>query len=378
MSATKLTSVRSKWIAAVVAASLSLCAIAPAPVAARTARDRTHHVAKPKHKKPRTACSKRRSRGSKHRAHCKRYPKRRAAKPTSAAAPSPLAAPSAPACCAAVAGPATPAPATMAGSLWDRPALRDPITVVADAGHRDLRLDPTRDYLVSLAPGAVSIPGGLSISGGHDVVIDAGHIAVPDAAGGLVLKGQTGVMWVHDLRISGPELMEGIDLDQREPGATVVLRNVLVDAVHGSAATNHADLLQTWAGPARLLVDGFTGSTDYQGFFLLPNQHFAGPEPQYFDLRHVDIDDHGGYALWRGTGSTWPLRLQDVQVRPNPAKPGRDQWLWPKPSGGDGSWSAVAGTAPAASFVRAGGAGATGISDLQAPAPRPEQLLVQP
>jgi hypothetical protein len=353
-------------------------------VGARSAPDRAHRAAKPRHQTVRTTCSRRHGRRSKHRVHCKPYPKRPAARPTSAA-PTASAAPAAPAAWAVPAAPATPAasadapastpPATVGASLWDRPTLRDPITVVADAGHRDLRLDVTRDYLITLTAGANSIPGGLSISGGHNVVIDGGHIAVPDAGGGLVLQGQTGVAWVHDLRISGPELMEGIDLDQRVPDATVVLRNVLVDAVHGSAATNHADLLQTWAGPARLLVDGFTGSTDYQGFFLIPNQHFTGPEPRFFDLRHVDIDDRGGYAMWRGSGSAWPLYLDDVHVRPNPAKPGRDQWLWPKPSTGDASWAAVEGIAPAASFVRAVDGGATGISDVLAPAPRAEQLL---
>jgi hypothetical protein len=367
-----------------IAVLLLACAATPVPAGARIelAGVATSQHSKPKHKsKRRATCAKPRRHRSKHRVACRRYPKRHAAKPTSAPSSISPSAPSAPACCAFAgvpappAAPTTPAAPAVAASLWDRPRLRDPVTVVADAAHRDLRLDPSRDYVVSVDPGGGGIPGGLSISGGHDVVVDGGHIEVPDAAGGLTLKGQTGVMWVHDLRISGPELMEGIDLDQRQPDATVVLRNVLVDAVHGSEAANHADLLQTWAGPARLLIDGFTGTTDYQGLFLIPNQRFTGPEPRFFDLRHVAVDDRGGYALWRGTGSTWPLYLQEVHVRPNPAKPGRDQWLWPKPSTGDASWAAVDASAPTESFVRPAGAGAAGISDVQPPVPRAEQLV---
>jgi hypothetical protein len=384
MPANNLSSTVPRWVAAMVAALLLVLAAMPVDGVARTAPEPAHHAAKSKRKKkPRAACAKSRGHRSKRRVRCKRYPRRTRPKPTSrptapcCVASAPSGAPAAP-CCAASAPSGEPTasnPTPSAVSLWDRPLLRDPLAVVADATHRDLRLDPDRDYVVSLGSGAATIPGGLTISGGHDVVLDGGHIAVPDAAGGLTLKGQTGVTWVHNLRISGPQLMEGIDLDQREPGATVVLRNVLVDTVHGSAATNHADLLQTWAGPARLLVDGFTGSTEYQGFFLLPNQHFTGPPPQFFDLRHVDIDDRGGYALWRATGSTWPLLLQDVHVRPNPAKPARDWWLWPKPSTGDASWSAVSGSAPTESFVRPGGAGAIGVSDVQRLVPRPEELV---
>src|SRR3712207_8411972 len=43
----------------------------------------------------------------------------------------------------------------------------------------------------------------------------------------------------------------------------------------------------------------------------------------------------GGYALWRESGNPYPVFVEDVHVRPNPAKPSRNWWLWPKPSTGD-------------------------------------------
>lgn len=254
----------------------------------------------------------------------------------------------------------TAAPAA-AHARWRRPTLVRPTTVVADAEHRELILDLRRDYVIKLKRGMTQIPGGLSVWGGHNVVLDGGHINVPDRAGGMVLKSQTGTIWIHGLHISGRRLMEGIDLDERQPHATVVLQNVLIDRVHGSFQTNHADLLQTWAGPSRLLIDGFTGTTDYQGFFLLPNQWFDGPPPQLFELRNVNIVDDGGYALWRSTRPSFPLRLENVYVRPNPAKRDRDWWLWPKPSTGDRSWrSVIASRPPGGNFVRATRGGAAG------------------
>jgi hypothetical protein len=266
------------------------------------------------------------------------------------------------------AGAADPPPA----SAWDRPALTNPITKVIDAQHTSLVLDTTRDYVITLGATANALPKGVSIWGGHNVVIDGGTINVTSASGGLTLKNQTGTMWIQNLHIAGPQLMEGIDLDQRQPNATVVLRGVLIDIVHGSYSTNHADVIQTWAGPSRLLIDGLTASTTYQGFFLLPRQQWSsGPWPKVFDFRHVDIDaQQGGYALWRDGGNPYPQYVQDVYVTPNPAKPSRDSWLWPKPSTGDVSWVDVVG-APAlgGSFVVATPTGAAARADLLPPVP---------
>jgi hypothetical protein len=257
-------------------------------------------------------------------------------------------------------------------SAWDKPALNNPTTVVVDASHRDLKLDTGRDYILQFGPGVTTIAGGVSIWGGHNVVIDGGHLDVPDAAGGMVVKNQTGTFWLHNFHISGPLLQEGIDLDQRQPASTVVIRNVLIDTVHGSFATNHADLIQSWAGPSRLLIDGLSGTTDYQGFFLLPNQFQTAWKPAVFDIRHVDIANNGGYALWRDAGNPYPLYTDDVYIRPNPQKISREWWLWPKPSTGDHSWDGViAGTPDGGSFVSATDGGATGISDVEPPRARP-------
>ena len=133
---------------------------------------------------------------------------------------------------------------------------------------------------------------------------------------GLLLKNQTGTIHVEGLRISGADLAEGINLDQSE-GATVVLENIHVDTVHGSRSGHHADVLQTWAGPATLRVDGLTGSTEYQGLFLLPQQFVDSP-PSTFDLRRVVITGepdgaNGGaaYLLWTDDNTPW-LTARDI------------------------------------------------------------------
>jgi hypothetical protein len=249
-----------------------------------------------------------------------------------------------------------------------------PTTVVLSASNRDLKLDPRRDYILACPTGVDAMSAGPSIWGGHNVVLDGCDLHVTRAGGGMTLKNQTGTIWVHDLHISGPSLLEGIDL--QEPDATVVLRDVLIDTVHGSHDTNHADLIQTWAGPRRLLIDGFTGTTDYQGFFLLPNQWDSGPAPKVFDLRNVYIDDtHGAYALWIGDvhGSIPVWHVQNVYVAPNPARTWRGWWLWgfhgqDSNTPGRGTWASVIGSAPpVGAFVHARSGGATGADEGVSP-----------
>jgi hypothetical protein len=275
-----------------------------------------------------------------------------AAKPaptsTRAATPTPTRAPTSTA--------AKPAPSSApqpAAVTWPGPALHNPQVIALTPGHTKLVLNLHRDYVLKLPHGrALTAPQGLSIWGGHNVVLVGGTIHVPDKSGAAQLQAQTGTIHIEGVRFTGPRLMEGIDLNEPR-GATVELENIYIDKVHGSYTTNHADLIQSWAGPRRLLVDGLMGSTQYQGFFLLPNQLDKGPAPQLFDLRNVYINDSAGaYALWLQTKPRVPLHTSGVYVTPNSKRTWRGWWLWPKP--GDSTWNQVqaAGASPTAIQAR--------------------------
>jgi len=213
------------------------------------------------------------------------------------------------------------------------------------------------------------LPSKLVVWGGHDVEFEDCDLHVTDQDWAGYLEDQTGTLWVHDVHFGGAHLTGGVQL--QEPGATVVMRDVLFDTVYGSFHTNHAELIQTWCGPKRLLIDGLTGSTTYQGLFLLPNQACSTPLTQ-FDLRHVDIDDTGGaVALWLGdvTGGLPALRLnvRDVYVNPPSARRWRGWWLWPQPPAQ--TWNrAVAGAPPGGSYVKPTSTGASGVDEAAVPA----------
>jgi hypothetical protein len=230
------------------------------------------------------------------------------------------------------------------------PDLTDPVTVTVDDGNAGLRLESGRDYIIEMPPEPLDVPGGLRISGGDDVVLIGGEIRFsrwyegdPGKANrGLYLNGQTGTVHVEGLRIGGM-VGEGIDISIPAEGATVQLANVEVDLVTGSRDANHADVVQTWAGPDRLRVDGLSATTTYQGLFLLPDQH-AVTDPEEWSLRRVSIRgaEGAGYLLWLDSDEPFPVEVDDVWLESFDGRPPSELMWW------DGSaehdpWSGVDG-----------------------------------
>ncbi len=248
---------------------------------------------------------------------------------------------------------------------WAPPELEDPERVEITEDNRSLELEDDQDYELVMPDEPMEAPGGVVVIGGRNVVLIGGEISVPDtgeteggAIRGLFLKDQTGTVHVEGVAFTGEGLKEGINLDQRE-GAIVQLQNLRLGTVSGTEEGHHADVIQVWAGPAELRVDGLTGSTNYQGFFLLPNQFGEQPEPELFDLRRIDLtgEDGTGYLLWRDEAD-WPVKTSDVWVSPPGGEDDRETFLWPREEASDGSWEDVqVGTPPGGSFVPEGVAG---------------------
>ena len=144
--------------------------------------------------------------------------------------------------------------------------------VTLGASDRSLTLNQSQDYVVECPSGQFDVPGKITIWGGHNVVFQDCDENVTNPAGdwAAYVEDQTGTLWIHDVHFGGVHLTGGVQM--QEPDATVVMRDVLFDIVYGSYTTNHAECIQTWSGPARLLIDGLECPTTYQGLFLLPNQ----------------------------------------------------------------------------------------------------------
>jgi hypothetical protein len=255
--------------------------------------------------------------------------------------------------------------------LYAPPDLVDPVTINVSNTNRGLVLDGDTDYIINMPETPLDTSGGLSINGGRNVVLIGGEInfsedystasnSVGKSNRGLYLRGTRGTLHIEGLLVGGV-VGEGIDLSMSY-GGTVQLCNVAIDTTSGALTSNHADLIQTWCGPERLLIDGFTGSTVYQGFFLLPTQ-FAAEAPLQFgtwEFNRVNLSGTtaAGYLYWLADsnfGSAPPVTVSNCWGDPNPTKTSRIQWLWPQ---NDPKWDGVQqGTPPGGDFVTTAGLG---------------------
>lgn len=205
-----------------------------------------------------------------------------------------------------------PEPVRTGELTWAPPELEDPEVIRVSEDERGLRLDEDQDYEIVMPDEPLVHEDGLSIYGGRNVVLVGGRIEAEERA--LFLEAQTGTVHVEGLSIGGDDLKEGINLDQRE-GAVVQLQNIHVDRVTGERRGHHADLLQMWAGPETLRIDGLSGETTYQGFMMQPFQ-FGDVEPEEWDFRRVAITGLEGsaYLMWAaGDDFDW-LTVSDVVV----------------------------------------------------------------
>jgi hypothetical protein len=127
-------------------------------------------------------------------------------------------------------------------------------------------------------------------------------------------------------------------------GSTVRLQHIFIGHLQArdkqNFTDNHPDAVQTWAGPKKLLIDGLSATTDYQGLFLAPTQlcdtqacqPARGGEGSW-DLRNIDIrgTDSSRVLLWKD--GEFPLAQHNIWAKHSPNRtrkacvwPGLDPW----------------------------------------------------
>jgi hypothetical protein len=197
-----------------------------------------------------------------------------------------------------------------------------------------------QDYIIDLPDEPVN--RGIVLQGGRNIVLIGGEIQIPwqgDHASvtnrtGLKILGATGTVHIEGLVIAGDDLSEGIQIDA--PRAIIQIQNVGIYGVHARDeayfSDNHPDLIQPYGGMTELRVDGFTGSSDYQGFFFKGGVPFAR-----IDLRRVNIVGlpTARYLMWFGpSANAGTVTLRDVWVDvPDSRRGGLGKSVWPDADG---------------------------------------------
>jgi hypothetical protein len=286
-------------------------------------------------------------------------------------------------------GEARPAASSVEPLRWAPPSLVKPLRVQLGDGYTNTTLGPRTDARIVL-PKHDKV-GGVTIEGGHDIVLVGGEITVPVAAApsgaendryrtAIYIKGATGTVHIEGVRLTGEPGADFDGIDIAAPEATVQLQNIRVDGVTGGFHGFHGDVVQPWGGVADLRISRLTGSTNYQGLMLPVDLGPIGSaEISRVNLRGQDREvDEGGHLIWLTAGSrsclSYPMKLRAVFLRPR-----RDRRfarsVWPevgrpdgcaaKHAGGSVSWPALPqvegsvrdGAPPRGDFVPPGLAG---------------------
>jgi hypothetical protein len=261
---------------------------------------------------------------------------------------------------------------------WAAPALSAPTTINVAQGDQLLTLDTTKDYILNL--GSVTHVGAVSITGGRNVVIKGGSIAIPATSAkntALIIKNSVGTVHVEGVLFDGTQHeMDAIQIVA--PAATVQVENVRAIGLLGSFDTNHSDVIQPYGGVKDLRVDHLSADSNYQGIFTRPDLGAIGS----VELQNVDMTFNtaaagstGGYLLWMTTNcSMAPTTLSNVYIVPRAGTqigsavwPATNDGSCPSKQTGNGVTfpglpvtGGVMGGAPAGgSFVPAGKAGIT-------------------
>jgi hypothetical protein len=226
---------------------------------------------------------------------------------------------------------------------WPPPNLVEPVRIDLGDGYTNTHLSPETNAEIVL-PDRDKV-GGVTIEGGHNIVLIGGEITVPagspPGAGndrfrtGLYIKGATGTVHVEGVRFSGVPGAVWDAIDLAAPRATVQLENLRVDGVRGGFHGFHADVVQPWGGVANLRINRLTASSNYQGLTIPMDLGRIGrAEVSRVNLRGLDRDvDEGGHLIWLTSGAStcaiYPVQIRGVYVMPR-ADLGFGHSVWPQ------------------------------------------------
>jgi hypothetical protein len=302
---------------------------------------------------------------------------------------------------------------------WAPPQLTNPITIEVKndgtVGGHAVSMDTSKDYIIKL-PKNEALIGGLHLNGGRNIHVIGGEITIPmqpTPAGSqypsitnrrmMKTQGATGTVHIEGILGRGPDISEGIQLIS--PNSIVQVQNVRIEHLRSrdqvGFTDNHPDLIQLISGHKEVRIDKFTGSSDYQGFFLCPK---AGESTDHLIVKRTNIigDPTSRQLFWmcdtikkatldqvwiiNPTGYQWGFRRMISPGEGDPAPrfaiistdpQGRKYATWPTAMTNPSVTGRVTeGTPPTGDFVPVGVAGSSYVSPgyLGATTPSPSPL----
>jgi hypothetical protein len=184
---------------------------------------------------------------------------------------------------------------------WPPPRLDSPKTITLTDGDDALDLESSQDYVLKMP--ARKKAGHLRIAGGRNVVLIGGWSTMPAGRE----RGEVNFLVLDkpDTIIGRIVHIEGVKIDGSGGGSSdafrinaprtiVQLQNIRATGIiFDTKIRQHSDLVQTGGGCRELRIDRFTGSSQFQGFYLAQDK---GPNGR-LDLRHVNLRGEGSRKI---------------------------------------------------------------------------------
>lgn len=224
--------------------------------------------------------------------------------------------------------PPTPDPGD---SRYAPPTLTNPVTITLTKTAQNPTLDNSKDYIIR-GSGVLDAVGGVTIAGGHNVVVYGLEIAPSqaDTSGscydhtGLKIKGGTNVH-VEGCFLHG-NLCDAIVVAAMNTNVTLQTNRVERAKM---IAGGHPDVVQIQGGVKTLRVDRLTGYLDPSGSdqhgLLLKAENNGTLTVGKTDLSRIDI--HGAFhAFWQETIAVGPITVEEFYIVNSLREFGIDVW----------------------------------------------------
>jgi hypothetical protein len=198
-----------------------------------------------------------------------------------------------------------------------RPDMTNPVTIQLRVGDDSLHLDDSRDYILQMP--AQKKTGSLEISGGRNIELIGGYFSTSHSGtANIVIADGSNAVAGRVVRIEGVliDASSGAQSDGiriRAPKAVVEVVNTRITGLLGSIDTTHADVIQPFGGVRKLIVDGFTGSSHYNLFYLRRENNPLEPAIGDVVIRNANVF---GYTNPDGTTPGETIRAISVGTQP--------------------------------------------------------------
>jgi hypothetical protein len=176
---------------------------------------------------------------------------------------------------------------------WPPPKLDAPKTILLNDHDDNLDLDSHQDCILKM-PKQKKI-GHVRITGGRNIVLIGGWSTIPagldhqDVNFLILDKPDTiagRVVHIEGVKVDGSGGGSSDAFHINAPRTIIQLENIRATGIVFNPKTRwHSDLIQPGGGCQELRVDHFTGSSQFQGFYLAQDKGPIGK----LDLRHVNI-----------------------------------------------------------------------------------------